>query len=81
MAGEGMAKGKEEGKWGGMDLENILILEKRQTNFITKSCMKYTSSERKHIGMGKRASFRSGPVSLGGLLQYNIHASYGWSRK
>jgi hypothetical protein len=57
-----------------MDLENILILEKRQTNFITKSCMKY-------IGMGKRASFRSGPVSLGGLLQYNIHASYGWSRK
>jgi hypothetical protein len=60
--------GKEVGKWGGMDLENILIMEKRQTNFITKSCMKYTSSERKHTGMGKRASFRSGPVSLVGLL-------------
>jgi hypothetical protein len=78
MAGEGMAKGKGGRKMGRNGSGEHFNNGKKTDQLYHK---KYTSSERKHTGMGKRASFRSGPVSLGGLLQYNIHASYGWSRK
>ena len=49
------------------------MLENTRTNFITKCCIEYTSSECKHTGKGKGTSFRSGSVRGKGCIPcYNM---------